>query len=74
MKKHRTVRRRARAHKPAKHSIEIGSKVEAGRGDDYDTGRVFELERQNGMRVAWVAWDTGVRTWIPVSMLRKIAG
>jgi hypothetical protein len=46
--------------------IEIGSKVEAGQGEDYDTGTVQALEGDKAL----VAWGTQVKTWTPVTDLR----
>jgi hypothetical protein len=50
-------------------AIEVGSRVEAGDGEDYDTGVVLSFSGPIG-RTAHVAWDSGVRTAIHVSELR----
>jgi hypothetical protein len=46
----------------AKRAMNAGTKIEAGAGDDYDTGRIIEI---NG-DMAVVAWDSGTRTPCPV--------
>lgn len=45
--------------------IEIGMRVEAGKGDDHDTGKVMEIEGDQAL----VAWQTQVRTWAPIADL-----
>jgi hypothetical protein len=45
-----------------------GDRVEAGEGDDHDTGRVLAVDGDR----AEVGWDSGVRTWTPVSDLRRL--
>lgn len=48
-------------------SWSVGDRVEAGEtADDYDTGRVSEVD---GDRVL-VSWDSGVRTWTGAETLR----
>jgi hypothetical protein len=47
------------------HEIEVGDLVEGGHGDDYDVGRVEQI---NG-DVAFVAWEIGVKTTAPVANL-----
>ena len=44
-------------------------RVEAGEGEDHDTGRVEWID-PNGM--AYVAWDSGVKTHCPVADLSLI--
>jgi hypothetical protein len=54
-----------------KQAIEVGARVEAGKGEDYDTGTVIERDARQGF--AWVAWDRGmVQTESPVSTLRVV--
>jgi hypothetical protein len=48
--------------------IRKGDRVEAGRGEDYDTGVVQSLGK-NGFAV--VGWDSGVSTPIHKSELRR---
>lgn len=43
----------------------VGDKVEAGEGEDHDTGTVIEVD---GDQVT-VAWDSGQRTTQPVDAL-----
>ena len=47
----------------------IGDKVEAGIGEDHDTGRV---ERIDSASTAFVAWDSGVKTTAAIARLRAI--
>lgn len=47
----------------------IGARVEGGEGDDYDTGTV--REHLAGAQVL-VAWDSGVTTPAPASILEVI--
>lgn len=49
-------------------NVQIGSHVEAGYGEDYDTGRVESIEGD----AAFVAWDSGVKTVAAVSRLRVL--
>lgn len=49
--------------------IKVGARVEAGVGQDYDTGRVIEIDGA----MAIVAWDSGVRTPCPLADLAVIA-
>lgn len=48
--------------------IYVGARVEAGNGDDYDTGSVVAFERD----MAIVSWDSGVRTPAPFGILRRL--
>jgi len=48
--------------------IEAGDRVEAGDGEDHDTGRVESIDGDT----AFVAWDSGVKTRASVSALRPI--
>lgn len=60
----------------AKRDFPIGVRVEGGEGEDYDTGTVVEamdLDAAHPMASGdnvFVAWDSGVRTWAPISDLR----
>lgn len=55
----------------AEREIEVGARVEAGKGVDRDTGRVIEREAKPGF--VWVAWDGAlVQTESPISTLRRI--
>jgi hypothetical protein len=57
----------------------IGARVEAGNGEDYDTGTVIEAVGEDANHsmatgdAVFVAWDSGVRTWAPISELRIAA-
>lgn len=48
--------------------IEVGDRVEAGDGDDYDTGRVERIDGDSAI----VAWDSGVKTPMDLTALRVI--
>lgn len=48
---------------------EIGDRVEAGEGDDRDTGTVRGFDG----RLVLVGWDQGVTTPTPVEDIRKLA-
>lgn len=48
--------------------IVVGDLVEAGKGDDHDTGRVAEIVG----RTARVGWRSGVTASIPVADLTRI--
>jgi hypothetical protein len=55
--------------------FQVGDKVESGHDDDFDTGRVIDAdESAEAIRHAddavYVAWQSGVRTWTPVDLLR----
>jgi hypothetical protein len=49
----------------------IGSRVEGGSGEDHDIGTIIDpttIDRRHQMaRAVFVAWDSGIRTWTPVS-------
>ena len=45
--------------------FEPGDFVEAGEGEDYDSGIVIEVEIG-----VLVAWSSGVRCWVPADVLR----
>lgn len=46
---------------------ENGTKVEAGVGEDHDTGRIISIANDGTKwSVAMVAWDSGVRTPCPI--------
>jgi len=47
--------------------IEIGMRVQAGEGEDRDTGRVDEIDADKGMAI--VSWDSLVVTPCPISDL-----
>lgn len=48
--------------------IEIGTKVEAGKGEDRDTGVVMELDGDKAL----VGWDNAPeKTWTPVADLTE---
>lgn len=49
----------------------VGSRVQSGTGDDYDTGAIAEFVSAS---VAIVAWDSHVKTRADVSTLRAIPG
>lgn len=51
-------------------SLTVGDRVEAGTGDDYDTGIVDSIDGDT----ATVRWDSHVVTTAPVSDLRRIGG
>lgn len=48
--------------------IKIGDRVEAGAGEDHDTGIVRRIDRD----LAFVSWDSGVATPCPIGDLRHI--
>lgn len=48
--------------------IKEDARVEAGEGEDHDTGRVVSVDGD----MAIVAWDSGVKTLCLVEDLRKI--
>lgn len=48
--------------------IEIGMQVEAGEGEDHDTGRVLEVDGDRAL----IAWGTQVRTWTPIADLQPL--
>jgi sRNA-binding protein len=48
-----------------KRKIKVGDRVEAGTGEDHDTGVVHEIKDSE----ARVGWDSGVETMISVSRL-----
>ena len=52
----------------AQYEIEVGDRVEAGEGDDHDTGRVESIDGDT----AFVSWDSGVKTPAAVSALRPL--
>jgi hypothetical protein len=49
-------------------TIKVGDRVEGGEGEDHDTGRVERID--DGM--AFVSWDSGVKTPCPVADLQKV--
>lgn len=54
-----------------------GARVEAGDGEDHDVGRVaaapdHALAMARAANAVWVAWDSGVSTWTPASLLRLV--
>lgn len=46
----------------------IGDRIEAGEGDDHDTGRIESIDGS----MAFVAWDSGVKTAAPLADLALI--
>ena len=50
--------------------IKEDARVEAGEGEDHDTGRVVSVDGH--IAIAIVAWDSGVKTPCQVEDLRKI--
>ena len=46
-------------------TLTVGSRVEAGQGEDHDTGRIIEIDGE----MALVAWDSGVKTRHPLADL-----
>lgn len=58
-----------------KTEIAAGTRVEGGMGEDHDAGTVIaangvDLEHpMAGGDNVFVAWDSGVRTWVPVTEL-----
>lgn len=48
--------------------IKVGDKVEAGKGEDHDTGRVVSIDDT----MAFVSWDSGVATPCPIADLSKL--
>lgn len=62
-------------------TIEIGTRVEAGEGEEHDTGCVIgvyaageDARGQHGMAVAWalVSWDSGVTTPCAIDRLSEV--
>lgn len=49
----------------AKVALESHTKVEAGKGEDHDTGYIHEIKDN----MAIVGWDSGVRTPCPIADL-----
>jgi hypothetical protein len=49
-------------------AFSVGDRVEAGEGEDHDTGRVESIEGN----AACVAWDSGVKTPANLSALRQL--
>lgn len=50
-------------------SIQVGDRVEAGEGEDHDIGRVERIDGE----MAFVSWDSGVKTPCPISDLKKVS-
>lgn len=50
----------------AERGLDVGDRVEAGEGEDHDTGVVAAVDGS----MARVAWDSGVETWGPLADLR----
>lgn len=48
----------------------VGDRVEGGKGEDLDAGRVMSVDRKS--KIAMVAWDSLVVTPAPFDVLRKI--
>lgn len=52
-------------------TIEIGSKAQAGKGEDHDTGTVLDVSADGAQ--ALVAWDGGAaKMWTPVETLTLV--
>lgn len=57
-------------------AIRVGSRVEAGDGEEYDTGEVISLNESDldytlpNVELALVAWDSGVTNTCAVDDLR----
>lgn len=49
-------------------SLKTGDRVEGGQGEDHDTGRIESIDGDTAL----VAWDSGVKTPAPLSILRAI--
>ncbi len=47
----------------------VGQRVEAGAGDDHDTGTVERVMRSGAV---FVSWDSGVKTPADVASLRRL--
>lgn len=43
-------------------TFQIGDRIQAGKGEDFDTGRIIGFDGD----MAIVAWDSGVRTPCPI--------
>ena len=59
-------------------TFQIGDRVQGGKGEDHDVGTVVEddggdvgtlYDPTNQGGTVLVAWDSGVRTWTPVSLI-----
>ena len=50
---------------------QLGERVTAGEGADEDVGVILELRGPDDGREAFVGWDSGVSTWIPVCELAE---
>lgn len=46
----------------------IGTRVEAGEGEDHDTGVVHAVDGDH----AFVGWTSGVSTWTPIEDLVEV--
>lgn len=53
-------------------NLKIGEKVQAGKegSEDFDIGQILQISEKKAL----VAWQTGVRTWTPLSDLIKREG
>jgi len=47
----------------ARRKLRVGDRVQAGKGEDFDTGRIVSIDAKT--HVAVVAWDTLVMTPAP---------
>lgn len=72
----------AEAQEGKMNEFEVGNRVEAGEGEDHDTGEILAIGtdrhdvpawiRHEGNKAALVAWDGGaVRTWTTTDNLRR---
>lgn len=63
-------------HPNRSRQMKPGARVEAGKGEDHDTGTVMDgalAERPApAPDMVWVAWDSGARTWTPRADLRPL--
>jgi hypothetical protein len=50
--------------------LKVGDRVEAGKGEDHDMGRIVSIDPKT--HVAIVAWDTLVMTPAPLDILRLV--
>lgn len=58
----------------APQAFDVGTRVEAGVGEDHDTGVVAEpgvhaLAMNRAADAVWVRWDSGSSTWTPPDLL-----
>ena len=59
--------------------FQVGDMIEAGDGEDHDTGEILAIGTENapewisheGDKAALVAWSCGIRTWTTTDSLRR---